>query len=201
MRGSQPEIVSTYNRLRKLPSGSAGIPLAISGQGSNMVAMSISSTLRRAAKLQEKIEGLRGQLAVLLDKARKELDSDVSEVIPAPLRGRSRPKALKRIGGARGLRAGKEVSGNAKAARGRGSKRRSPLAGHKRAASPSGPLAPAVVKVLEKKKQPMNVRDILAQLLANGYAFNSSEPKKNLAARIYRLKGVKQVSAGLFARA
>ncbi len=47
----------------------------------------------------------------------------------------------------------------------------------------------------------MNVRDILDQLLANGYAFNAPEPKKNLAARIYRLKGVKQVSPGLFAHA
>ena len=36
-------------------------------------------------------------------------------------------------------------------------------------------------------------------LLADGYHFNSAEPKKNLAARIYRLNGVKQVSAGLFA--
>ena len=45
----------------------------------------------------------------------------------------------------------------------------------------------------------MSVRDILYKLLDSGYHFNSSEPKKNLAARIYRLKGVKQVSTGLFA--
>ena len=80
-------------------------------------------------------------------------------------------------------------------------KRRSPLAGHKRASSPSGPLAPAVVKVLEQKNKPMNVREILDHLTATGYTFNTPEPKKNLAARIYRLKGVKQVSAGLFAKA
>ncbi len=166
-----------------------------------MVSMSISSTLRRAAQLQEKIEGLRGQLAGLLAEARKELDSDSSETVSVPLHNRRGPKGRKRIGGARSLRAGKEMGGKMKSARGPESKRRSPLAGHKRAASPSGPLAPAVVKVLEKKKQPMSVRDILAQLLANGYAFNTPEPKKNLAARIYRLKGVKQVSAGLFAKA
>ena len=44
----------------------------------------------------------------------------------------------------------------------------------------------------------MNVKDILDGLTANGYQFNSAEPKKNLAARIYRLKGVKQVASGLF---
>ena len=89
--------------------------------------------------------------------------------------------------------------GRAPAARAPKGRRLSPLKGVKRAASPSGPLAPAVVKVLEAKKQPMNVRDILDGLLASGYHFNSAEPKKNLAARIYRLNGVKQVSAGLFA--
>ncbi len=47
----------------------------------------------------------------------------------------------------------------------------------------------------------MSVRDILDHLLSNGYTFNTSEPKKNLAARIYRLKGVRQVSPGLFAQA
>ncbi len=46
----------------------------------------------------------------------------------------------------------------------------------------------------------MSVSDILAQLLADEYIFNTPEPKKNLAARIYRLKGVKQVGAGLFAK-
>ena len=96
-------------------------------------------------------------------------------------------------------RKGTKPANTTKAPRAAGRKRQSPLKGVKRATSPSGPLAPAVVKVLESKKQPMNVRDILDGLLANGYHFNSPEPKKNLAARIYRLNGVKQVSAGLFA--
>ena len=87
------------------------------------------------------------------------------------------------------------------AQRGSKNKSRSPLAGRKRAASPSGPLAPAVVKVLERRNKPMSVREILDQLLATGYQFNAPDPKKNLAARIYRLKGVRQVSPGLFKRA
>ena len=171
--------------------------------------MSISKSLLRATKLQEKIEALREQLSDLLDKARAEIAaSPVEEVSVTPQRGR--PKMLKSIRGkARGTTAPaaapKKVDARTKDARTakagtrvRGKAKRSPLAGHKRAESPSGPLAPAVVKVLQSKKQPMNVRDILAGLLANGYHFNSAEPKKNLAARIYRLKGVKQVDAGLF---
>jgi hypothetical protein len=44
----------------------------------------------------------------------------------------------------------------------------------------------------------MNVSEILAGLMSNGYKFASPEPKKNLFARIYRLKGVKQVGPGKF---
>ena len=166
--------------------------------------MSITTTLRKAAKLQEKIEGLRGQLAGILDQARAEVAASPAAEIPdAPRRG-GRPKMLKssipktRVDTGRG-RPGlpKKVDGRTKAARAVKS-RRSPLAGHKRSASPSGPLAPAVVKVLKSNGKPMNVRDILADLTSGGYKFNSPEPKKNLAARIYRLSGVKQVSAGLF---
>ena len=191
--------------------------------------MSISTSLRQAAKLQEKIEGLREQLAGVLDKARSELASSPMEEIPAMPGRRGGPKMLKSVGkktkgkraaavgapakrGAKPAKidgrtmAGRALRGrgmkgapSAKAAKGAKGARRSPLAGVKRSASPSGPLAPAVVKVLSSKNQPMNVRDILDDLLADGYKFNSSEPKKNLAARIYRLKGVKQVSSGLFA--
>ena len=147
--------------------------------------MSISNSLRLAAKVQEKIEVLRKQLAELLDKARSELDSLSTEPHFATVHRSGRPK-----------------SGKSAAAAKNGGKthRRSSLAGRKRAASPSGPLAPAVVKVLEQKKKRLSVREILEQLLKTGYVFNSPEPKKNLAARIYRLKGVKQVGAGLFAK-
>jgi hypothetical protein len=44
----------------------------------------------------------------------------------------------------------------------------------------------------------MSVSEILDGLLGNGYRFASPEPKKNLFARIYRLKGVKQVGPGKF---
>ena len=47
----------------------------------------------------------------------------------------------------------------------------------------------------------MNVKSILDGLLSSGYQFNTNDAKKNLAARIYRLKGVQKVSEGLFATA
>lgn len=171
--------------------------------------MSLSASLRRAAKLQEKIDELRGRLVGLLDKARAELDAITSEeAVVTPRRG-GRPARAKRAATKKSVRPLRTKRGpqsgqtdrRAGAVRVSKAKRRSPLAGHKRASSPSGPLAPAVVKVLAQGNKPMNVRDILDRLLAGGYQFNTSEPKKNLAARIYRLKGVKQVSPGLFGRA
>jgi hypothetical protein len=177
--------------------------------------MSISTSLHRAAQLQEKIDELRGQLATLLDRARSEISSAAAaEVSTAgrskgPGRRKARrgqrkvPAATKAL--AMPVKRGRtpaKLDGRSKAARAlRGGKGRSPLAGRKRLASPSGPLAPAVVKVLKQKGGSMSVRDILDDLLSSGYKFNTPEPKKNLAARIYRLKGVKQVAQGLFATA
>ena len=66
----------------------------------------------------------------------------------------------------------------------------------RRSTSPTGPLAPAVVQVLKSKDSPMSVSEILDGLFSNGYKFASPEPKKNLFARIYRLKGVKKVGPG-----
>jgi hypothetical protein len=70
-----------------------------------------------------------------------------------------------------------------------------------RAALSSGALALAVVRVLKSHGTPMGVSDILKGLLSNGYKFTSPEPKKNLFARIYRLKGVKKVGTGKFTAA
>lgn len=161
--------------------------------------MSISNSLRKAAVLQERIEGLRRQLIELLSKARAEISSEPEPEIPEAPR-RTVGGSSKTIRTTRGRKpAAQPEAEPAKKTRGR--RRGSPLAGRKRASSPSGPLAPAVVRVLQSSKKPMNVRDILDGLTANGYTYNSPEPKKNLAARIYRLKGVKQVGPGLFATA
>ena len=128
-----------------------------------------SSTLRKAAEIQERIEQLQTELGGLLQSEGGEQNSAaVSQASTAVVtQGR-----------------GKKVA----PVRGRG----------RRSTSPTGPLAPAVVQVLNSKSSPMSVSEILDGLLSNGYKFASPEPKKNLFARIYRLKGVKQVGPGKF---
>jgi hypothetical protein len=133
-----------------------------------------SSTLRKAAEIQERIERLQEELGRLLP-ANAEASS--APVVAAPT-----PRVAARRG--RGRKA--VVAASVGRSRGR------------RSTSPTGPLAPAVVQVLKSKEVPMNVSEILAGLMSNGYKFASPEPKKNLFARIYRLKGVKQVGPGKF---
>ena len=127
-----------------------------------------SSTLRKAAEIQGRIEQLQTELGSLLQSEGQQNSappSQVSTPVVSPGRGRKVTPV-----------------------RGRG----------RRSTSPTGPLAPAVVQVLKSKNSPMSVSEILDGLLANGYRFASPEPKKNLFARIYRLKGVKQVGPGKF---
>ena len=134
-----------------------------------------SASLRKAADIQERIERLESELEQLLqgETAAKPVTPSLA---PAP--------RLTRRG-----RRGRSTRAAALNGRGRG----------RRSTSPSGPLAPAVVRVLKSRGAPMGVSDILDGLMSNGYKFNSPEPKKNLFARIYRLKGVRQVGPGRFA--
>ena len=128
-----------------------------------------SSTLRKASEIQERIEQLQTELGGLLQ-------SEGGEQNSAPV----------------------SQASTAVVTQGRG-KRVAPVRGRgRRSTSPTGPLAPAVVQVLKSKNSPMSVSEILDGLLSNGYKFASPEPKKNLFARIYRLKGVKQVGPGKF---
>jgi hypothetical protein len=138
-----------------------------------------SASLRKAADLQERIERLESELEQLLQG---ETAAKPVTVTPS-LAPTTTPRLTRR--GRRGR------SPRAAALNGRGRGRRS--------TSPSGPLAPAVVRVLKSRGAPMGVSDILDGLMSNGYKFNSPEPKKNLFARIYRLKGVRQVGPGRFA--
>ena len=133
-----------------------------------------SSTLRKAAEIQERIERLQSELDRVL-----ETKEEFTSVVARP------PVARRANRTARGRRSGPTVLN----ARGRG----------RRSTSPSGPLAPAVVRMLKSRSGPMGVSEILEGLMKNGYKFNSPEPKKNLFARIYRLKGVRQVGPGQFA--
>jgi hypothetical protein len=127
-----------------------------------------SSTLRKAADLQERIEQLQQELDALLQQTGEAADG-------AP----RRPEGQKQPVTPPAERRGKAAA-VAPATRGRG----------RRHGSPSGPLAPAVVQVLKAKGAPMSVAEIVEGLRANGYRYPSANPKKNLGARIYRLKGV-----------
>jgi len=135
-----------------------------------------SAILRKAAEIQERIERLESELDHILQG-----EAPPKPVAPSP--AAAVPRLTRR--GTRGR------STRSAALNGRGRGRRS--------TSPSGPLAPAVVRVLKSRGAPMGVSDILDGLLSSGYKFNSPEPKKNLFARIYRLKGVRQVGPGRFA--
>jgi hypothetical protein len=134
-----------------------------------------SSTLKKAAEIQERIERLQEELGSLLQAGAGANSTPVVSTAaarPPASRGRGRKAAAAMPSG-----------------RSRG----------RRSTSPTGPLAPAVVKVLKSQDSPMSVSEILDGLLSDGYKFASPEPKKNLFARIYRLKGVKQVGPGKFA--
>jgi hypothetical protein len=133
-----------------------------------------SSNLRKAAEIQKQIERLRGELDSILQAGKEARTTGTIVATTAPVVARR----------ARG----KKVTAQAPAGKSRG----------RRSTSPTGPLAPAVVQVLKSKDSPMSVSEILTGLFSSGYKFVSREPKKNLFARIYRLKGVKKIGPGRF---
>jgi hypothetical protein len=142
-----------------------------------------TATLRRALDLQERIEGLQRELSRLLGKNNSlaGLVSETASVAGPRRRGRKPGRVAKKA-----------------AKRGR-KKRTSPFKGKKRPSSPSGPLAPAVHKVLKRAGGPMNVDAILQGLKQDKYVWKVSNPKANLAARVYTMPGVKKVGPGMFA--
>jgi hypothetical protein len=160
-----------------------------------------TSTLRRALDLQERIEGLQRELSRLLGK-NVSLAGLVSETVsisgprrrgrkPGRKPGRPAKKAAKR-----GPKPGRPAK---KVAKRRRTKRTSPFKGKKRPSSPSGPLAPAVQKVMKRAGGPMNVDAILQGLKQDKYVWKVSNPKANLAARVYTMPGLKKTGPGMFA--
>jgi len=150
-----------------------------------------TSTLRRALDLQERIEDLQRELQSLLGK-NSSLAGFVSRTAVGPRRrGRKPGRPAKR-----GRKPGRPAKKTAK--RGR-KKRTSPFKGRKRPSSPSGPLAPAVHKVLKRAGGPMNVDAILQGLKQDKYVWKVFNPKANLAARVYTMPGVKKTGPGMFA--
>jgi hypothetical protein len=162
-----------------------------------------TSTLRRALDLQEKIEDLQRELSRLLGKnvSLAGLVTETVSVSGPQRRGRKpgRPKGSGRKPGRPAKRGRKPGRPAEKVAKRGGKKRTSPFKGKKRPSSPSGPLAPAVQKVMKRAGGPMNVDAILQGLKQDKYVWKVSNPKANLAARIYTMPGVKKVGPGMFA--
>ena len=142
-------------------------------------------TLKKAMKIAVKIERLQQKLHELLGAtlelppATTAMTSQLLEVAQTPRR-RGRPP-----GSGRKIREGAS-SGN------------SPLAGRPRPRSISGPLAPAVVKVLERYNRPMKVTEILTGLEQDQYQWTAKSPKQTLYVRIGKLAGVKKAGDGLY---
>ena len=67
-----------------------------------------------------------------------------------------------------------------------------------RPASPSGPLAPAVVKVLQRYGRAMKVSEILIGLEHDSYFWTAKNPRQTLYVRIGKLAGVSKVGEGLY---
>jgi hypothetical protein len=156
-----------------------------------------TSTLRRALDLQERIEGLQRELSRLLGK-NVSLSGLVGGTVSVsgPRRGRKPGRPAKKAAKS-GRKPGRPAKKAAKP--GRRKKRTSPFKGKKRPSSPSGPLAPAVHKVMKRAGGPMNVDAVLQGLKQDKYVWKVSNPKANLAARIYTMPGVKKTGPGMFA--
>lgn len=156
-----------------------------------------TSTLRRALDLQERIEDLQRELTRILGKSLSlsGLTGESAVVTVPPPRGRKPGRPAKKT--ARGKRkSARPVKRTTES--GPAKERTSPFKGKRRPSSPSGPLAPAVHKVMKRAGAPMNVDAILQGLKLDKYVWKVSEPKKNLAARVYTMPGLKKVGAGMF---
>jgi len=136
-------------------------------------------TLRQSTKIAAKIERLVGKLHALVgDFLELPVDTYVSpaETVKIP-RPRGRPPG-----------SGRKNSDDAP----------SKIAGIPRPSSPSGPLAPAVVKVLQRYGRALKVQEILIGLEHDGYVWTAKNPKQTLYVRIGKLAGVKKVGEGLY---
>ncbi len=144
-----------------------------------------SLTLRKAVKIAAKIERLQEKLQTLLGDTLElppvveTMKNQLLEVARIPRR-RGRPPGSGRKLGEDGTRAP------------------SKLAGRPRPSSPSGPLAPAVVKVLQRYGRAMKVHEILIGLEHDAYIWTAKNPRQTLYVRIGKLAGVSKLAEGLY---
>jgi hypothetical protein len=143
-----------------------------------------SLTLKKGMKIAAKIERLQQKLHELfgatleLPPATVTMKNQLLEAAKTPRRrGRPPGSGRKSADGTRGT---------------------SSLAGRPRPASPSGPLAPAVVKVLQRYSRPMKVNEILIGLEHDNYIWTAKNPRQTLYVRIGKLAGVRKIEEGLY---
>jgi len=145
-----------------------------------------SLTLKKAMKLAVKIEKLQHKL--------HELIGATLELPPATVEATTKLVELAQTP----RRRGRPPGSGRKSAEGNGS---SALAGRPRPRSASGPLAPAVVKVLQRYNRPMKVTEILFGLEQDGYQWTAKNPKQTLYVRVGKLAGVRKMAEGLYVAA
>ena len=144
-----------------------------------------SLTLRKATKIATKIERLQEKLHALL--------GDTLELPPATLAMTTQLLEIAKIPRRRG-----RPPGSGRKLGEDGTRGPSKLAGRPRPASPSGPLAPAVVKVLQRYGRAMKVNEILIGLEHDSYIWTAKNPRQTLYVRIGKLAGVSKVDEGLY---
>jgi len=144
-----------------------------------------SLTLKKAMKIAAKIERLQQKLHELL--------GDTLELPPATVTMKNQLLKVAQTPRRRGRPPG---SGRKQSTD--GTPRTSKLAGRPRPASPSGPLAPAVVRVLHRYNRPMKVTEILIGLEQDNYIWTAKNPKQTLYVRIGKLAGVNKTGEGLY---
>ena len=144
-----------------------------------------SLTLKKAMKIASKIERLQQKLHELL--------GDTLELPAATVIMKNQLLAAAQTPRRRGRPPG---SGRKFSADGTPST--SKLAGRPRPTSPSGPLAPAVVRVLHRYNRPMKVTEILIGLEQDNYIWTAKNPKQTLYVRIGKLAGVNKTGEGLY---
>jgi len=151
--------------------------------------------LRKALEIQEKIEGLQTELEQILQGISSSLPT-----VPTTEKQRGRPKAADtstpaKRGPKPGSKRGPRGRRAAKAPTAPGADKPAP---RKRSVSPSGPLGPAVVAVLERAGRPLKAREIFNALNEDNYQWTNSNPMPNLSARLYTLPQLEKVGSGLF---
>jgi len=144
-----------------------------------------SLSLKKGMKIAAKIERLQQKLHELLGAT--------LELPPATVTMKNQLLEAAKTPGRRG-----RPPGSGRKMLSDGTRSLSKLAGRPRPASPSGPLAPAVVKVLQRYGRPMKVSEILIGLEHDNYVWTAKNPRQTLYVRIGKLAGVKKAEEGLY---